>query len=81
MSNLTDGAPLTTTGDGNDAGTTLGSSAVPTSVALPNTIERKPTSNGFVFLDGSVYVGDVLNNMRHGSGKMTYATGLWYDGD
>ena len=26
------------------------------------------------------YTGDVVNGVRHGSGKLTYADGSWYDG-
>jgi len=62
------------------SGTSDGSSNPP--VPTPVVPERTATVKGFTFSDGSVYVGEVVNNMRHGKGKMVWAaSGLNYEGD
>eukprot|EP01032_Pedospumella_encystans_P018097 gene18097-20612_t len=69
----------------------LGSSDVPTpggasdvtyqNNVLSKKIERTATATGFIFSEGSVYEGEVASNMRHGKGRMEFASGVVCDGD
>jgi len=52
------------------------------SIANPSlSIERIATQNGLTFSNGAVYIGHVVNNKRHGSGKVTFPDGKYFDGD
>eukprot|EP01032_Pedospumella_encystans_P016036 gene16036-18313_t len=49
--------------------------------SISEKIGRAVTTAGFKFSDGSEYLGDVADNLRHGKGKMEFASGVVCDGD